>query len=305
MRHYSERTLEAYRMWTQKLQVHVRSAPPETLDMADVKSFLTFIAVKKHVAASTQNQAFNALRFLYERVLDKDFGETEGVVRAKQTKHIPVVLTRAEVDTIIALLEPPYDLVASLLYGCGLRLFECLKLRVQDLNFDMEILTIHDGKGQKDRTVPLPRALVPSLRLQLDSVQATHNADLAAKYAGAFMPTGSGERYRRASREYIWQWLFPAKMLTTVPNTTEQRRYHLHESHMQKALAEAVRKSRIPKRASAHTLRHSFASHLLQANFDIRTIQELLGHSDVKTTMIYTHTLPSNTVRAARSPLDL
>ena len=194
--------------------------------------------------------------------------------------------------------------MVKLLYGCGLRLFECLKLRVQDLNFAMRVLTVHDGKGQKDRTAPLPEVLVPELQAQLDRVARGHEADLAAGYAGIFLPAALGEKYPRAAQELIWQWLFPAKTLTRVPDADEYRRYHLHETLVQKAIKEAMRRTRIPKRASAHTFRYSFASHLLQANYDIRTIQELLGHSDVRTTMIYTHTVRSITLKEAKSPLD-
>lgn len=304
VRHYSPKTLQAYQIWTRKFQNFTQSKDPRLLSMNDVKGFLNFLAVTKKIAASSQNQAFNALLFLFRRVLEKEFGNVEGVVRAKRKPSIPVVLSREEVDRIIARLAAPYDLVAKLLYGCGLRLFECLKLRVQDLNFAMRVLTVHDGKGQKDRTVPLPEALVVDLHAQLNRVAQTHEADLAVGYAGTFLPSALGEKYPRAARELAWQWLFPAMTLTSVPDTGERRRSHLHETLVQKAIKEAVRRTRIPKRASAHTFRHSFASHLLQANYDIRTIQELLGHSDVRTTMIYTHTVRSITLKEAKSPLD-
>lgn len=304
VRHYSPKTLQAYQIWTRKFQNFTQSKDPRLLSMNDVKGFLNFLAVTKKIAASSQNQAFNALLFLFKHVLEKEFGNVEGVVRAKRKPYIPVVLSREEVDRIIARLAAPYDLVAKLLYGCGLRLFECLKLRVQDLNFAMRVLTVHDGKGQKDRTVPLPEALVVDLHAQLDRVAQTHEADLAAGYTGTFLPSALGEKYPRAAKELAWQWLFPAMTLTSVPDTGERRRYHLHETLVQKAIKEAVRRTRIPKRASAHTFRHSFASHLLQANYDIRTIQELLGHSDVRTTMIYTHTVRSITLKEAKSPLD-
>ena len=187
--------------------------------------------------------------FLFKHVLEKDFGKVEGVVRAKRKPYIPVVLSREEVDRIIARLDEPYTLVVKLLYGCGLRLFECLKLRVKDLNFAMRVLTVHDGKGQKDRTVPMPQALVTELRAQLDQVSQVHEADLTAGYAGAFLPSALGEKYPRAARELPWQWLFPAMKLTMGPDTQEYRRSHLHETLVQKAIKDAVRRSRIPKRA--------------------------------------------------------
>ncbi|MGZ8195347.1 MAG: integron integrase [Methylosarcina sp.] len=226
------------------------------------------------------------------------------MVRAKRRPYIPVVLSRKEVNRVIVQLEFPYDLVVKLLYGCGLRLFERLKLRIQDLNFDMKVLTIHDGKGQKDRTIPLPAVLLPELQAQRMRVVQLHQADLQAGYAGTLLPNALAEKYKRASKEWVWQWLFPAKTLTLMPNSQEYRRYRLHETHVQKAIRQAVLASQIPKRASAYTFRHSFASHLLQANYDIRTIQEMLGHSDLKTTMIYTHTVQRKTIKQAQSPLD-
>ncbi len=304
VRHYSPKTLKVYRSWTRKLQAFTKSKDPQSLSMEDVKRFLSFLAVDKKVAASTQNQAFNALLFLFKHVLEKEFEKVEGVVRAKKKPYIPVVLSREEVDRVIRHLDYSYDLVAKLLYGCGLRLFECLQLRVQDLNFDMNVLTVHDGKGKKDRTVPLPQMLMPELQAQLERVIRLHEEDLATGYGGAFLPTLLTKKYPNAARELVWQWFFPAKALTRVPDTQEYQRYHVHERQVQKAIKHAVQKSKIPKRATAHTLRHSFASHLLQANYDIRTIQELLGHSDVRTTMIYTHTVQSTTLKQAKSPLD-
>ena len=304
LRHYSPKTLQTYRVWMRKFQAFTRSKPPELLTPVDVKEFLTWLAVKQGVSASTQNQAFNALLFVYRHVLHKEFGKVEGVVRAKRKPYIPVVLSRDEVSEVISHLDPPYDLVVKLLYGCGLRLAECLHLRVQCLNFDAEVITIHDGKGQKDRTVPLPAKLVPELRTHLRSLKALHAKDLERNYAGVFLVNALEKKYPKAAREFIWQWLFPAPQLTKVPLTEDHRRYYLHETKVQKAIKLAVDQAGLCKRATAHTFRHSFASHLLQANYDIRTIQELLGHSDVRTTMIYTHTVKSQTIKEARSPLD-
>ncbi len=226
------------------------------------------------------------------------------VVRARRKRYIPVVLTREEVDRVIGGLAYPFNLVVSLLYGCGLRMFEALNLRVGCLNFDDGILTVHDGKGKKDRTVPLPEKLIPELKRHMERVGALFDKDLKAGFAGVFMPGALDRKWKSASRELVWQWVFPAKTLTFVPDKGEYRRYHMHESVFQKALHAAVRQARIPKRVTAHTFRHSFASHLLLNNYDIRTIQEMLGHSDVRTTMIYTHTVKSRTHKERKGPLD-
>jgi integron integrase len=304
VRQYAPKTLKTYRQWLRQFQAFTRSKSPESLSANDVEEFLTWLAVKKKVAASTRNQAFNALLFFYRHVLQKEFGKLDGIVRAKCKPHIPVVLSREEIEAIFSHLAPPVDLVAKLLYGCGLRLFECLNLRVQCLNFDAGKITIHDGKGKKDRTVPLPAVLIPELRNQLKTVKELHRLDLARKYAGVFLVTALDKKYPNAAKEFIWQWLFPALDLTRVPETGEYKRYHLHETLVQKAIKSAVDKTTLCKRATAHSFRHSFASHLLQANVDIRTIQELLGYSDLKTTMVYTHTVKSVTIKEAKSPLD-
>jgi integron integrase len=303
-RHYSPKTLTAYALWATKFRSFTGDKPPDSVSAAEVKAYLTDLAVKCKVSASTQNQAVNALLFLFRHVLKKDFGDHRDIPRAKRTKYIPVVLSRQEIDAVLNHLAPPYDLVVKLLYGCGLRLFECLKLRLQNFNFDTGVLTLHDGKGKKDRTVPLPQSLLPELQVQLERVMTLHDQDSAAGYAGVFMDGLREKKYPAAPRELGWQWFFPAKTLTLGPVQGEYRRYHLHESHVQKAIREAVRRAKLLKRVSAHTFRHSFATHLLQANYDIRTIQELLGHSDVRTTMIYTHTIQSRTVKEAKSPLD-
>ena len=302
-RHYSRKTLKAYALWSRQFQKFLRNKPPHELSSADVKEYLTYLAVKCHVSASTQNQAFSSLLFLFRHVLKKDFGDHRDVPRAKRSRYIPVVLSRQEINSVLKHLEYPYDLVVKLLYGCGLRLFECVQLRVQNFNFDAGILTVH-GKGKKDRTVPLPQTLVPELRAQLEAVGRLHDKDLAAGYTGVFLDDLLEKKYPSAAKDFIWQWFFPQKTLTLIPGKKELRRYHLHESHVQEALYEAVRRAKLTKRVTSHTFRHSFATHLLQANYDIRTIQTLLGHSDVRTTMIYTHCVPSRTVKEAKSPLD-
>jgi len=304
LRHYSPKTLKSYSLWVEKMRFFVGQKLAEQLNPDDVKAFLTDLAVEKKVSASSQNQAFNALLFFFRHVLKREFGKIDGVVRAKRKPYIPVVLSREEVDRIIHCLHDPYDLVVKLLYGCGLRLSECMNLRIHNFNFDHNIVTIHDGKGKKDRTLPLPRTIAPDLKRQVERVISQHQADIDNDCAGAFIPGILEKKFKNAGKELVWQWFFPAKELTYVAETNESRRYHLHETHVQKAIKRGVSKSKILKRATAHTFRHSFASHLLQANYDIRTIQELLGHSDVRTTMIYTHTVRSRTLKESKSPLD-
>ena len=304
IKHYSRKTLSAYTNWLKKFQGFTHNKDIHSLSPSDVKEFLEYLAVKRKVSASTQNQAFNALLFFYRHIIKKEFGDQKNNLRAKRKQYIPVVLSREEVGLIIEHLSYPYDLVVKLLYGCGLRLFECLNLRVNNFNYDAGILTVHDGKGKKDRTVPLPESILPELKAHLERVKNLHKRDLAYNYDGAFMFDVIEKKYKNCAKELIWQWFFPAKQLTTVPDTKELKRYHIHETRIQVALRNTVKKSQICKRVTAHTFRHSFATHLLQANYDIRTIQELLGHSDVKTTMIYTHCIKSSTVKEAKSPLD-
>lgn len=304
IRHYSPKTLKAYTLWAQKMRAFLKNKDPDTLSTDDVKSFLTHLAVDQNVSASSQNQAFNALLFFFRHALKKEFGKVDGVVRAKRKPYIPVVLSRSEIDSIINNLKYPVNLVVKLLYGCGLRLFECLNLRTQNFNFDHQILIIHDGKGKKDRSVPIPRILIPDLKAHLERVRKLLDRDMASGYAGAFMFDAIEKKYKNCAKEFTWQWFFPTKNLTYVPESKEYRRYHLHPSRVQKELKVAVNKAKLCKRATTHTFRHSYASHLLQANYDIRTIQELLGHSDIRTTMIYTHTIKSKTLKETESPLD-
>jgi integron integrase len=304
LRNYSPKTFHAYRHWVARFQAFVRSRPSSELGTDEVKGFLSELAVRHGVAASTQNQAFNALLFFYRHVLGREFGKLDGVVRPKRHRYVPVVLSRRETDSILGQLQPPYRLVALLLYGCGLRLAECVNLRIQCFNLDSMLLTIHDGKGQKDRTVPLPARILPEIHTQFDLVRRLHAQDLAAGYTGTFLPRQLEKKYKNAAREFIWQWFFPAPTLTFVPHLRELRRYHLHESHVQGAVKQAAARAAIPKRVSPHTFRHTFASHLLLANYDLQTIQKLLGHTDIKTTMIYLQTVPSITLKEARSPLD-
>ena len=304
VRHYSPKTYKAYSKWVIQFQKFVQNKPLEDISSKDVKQFLTYLAVELNCSASAQNQAFNGLLFFFRNILKKEFGKIDGVVRAKRKPYIPVVLSKREIDIVISKLRYPYDLIVKLLYGCGLRLSECMTIRINNLNFDHRILTIHDGKGLKDRALPLPEILLQELKQQVESVKKLHIKDIDAAYAGVFMFNAIERKYKSAGREFPWQWLFPAKELTWVAEKKEFRRSHLHITHVQKAIKSAVNRAQLSKRATAHTFRHSFASHLLQENYDIRTIQQMLGHSDVRTTMIYTHTVPSQTKKELKSPLD-
>jgi integron integrase len=302
VRHYSRKTLQTYAKWSRSFQHFLKNKPPESLTTEDVKEYLGFLAVKCKVAASTQNQAFNSLLFLFRHGLKREFGELKGVPRAKKSLYIPAVLSREEIDAILKELSSPYNLVVKVLFGCGLRLFEGLQLRVRDFNFDVNVLTVH-GKGKKDRTVPLPESILPELKEQIKAIGELHDKDIAAGYDGVFLDDAVETKYPKAPKEFIHQWFFPMRSLTVAENG-ERRRYHLHESDLQRALYYAVRKAKIPKKVTSHIFRHSFATHLLQANYDIRTIQTLLGHSSLKTTMIYTHCVPVRTTKEPKSPLD-
>lgn len=303
VRHYSRKTLKTYANWTRQFQRFLKNKPPAELGSDDVKAYLTYLAVDCHVASTTQNQAFNSLLFFYRHGLKREFGELKDVPRAKKSRYVPMVLSREEIDAILAHLSHPINLVVKLLFGCGLRQFECLQLRVRDFNFDAGKLTIH-GKGKKDRTVPIPEAILPELKQQIKAVGELHDRDLEARYDGVFLDDAVERRYPKAPKEFLHQWFFPQKNLTLVTETGQRRRWHLHESELQEALYPAVRKAKIPKRVTSHTFRHSFATHLLQAGYDIRVIQTLLGHGSLKTTMIYTHCVPVMTIKEPKSPLD-
>ncbi len=304
VRHYSRRTLKTYANWSRQFQRFLKNKPPESLSTADVKEYLTFLAVKCKVAASTQNQAFNSLLFLYRHGLKREFGQLRDVPRAKKSLYIPTVLSRPEIDAILAQLSHPFKLVVYLLFGCGLRKFEVMQLRVRDFNFDTGKLTVH-GKGNKDRTVPLPQSIMSEIKAQFVAVGKLHDRDLAAGYDGVFLDDAVEKKYPKAPKELMHQWFFPQRSLTLVEETGQRRRYHLHASQFEEALYNAVHKAKITKRVTAHTFRHSFATHLLQAGYDIRVIQTLLGHASLKTTMIYTHCVPVMTIKEPRSPLDL
>ena len=268
-----------------------------------MNAFLTHLAVHRNVSASTQSQALSALLFLYQHVLQRPLDRIEGVIRARRPKQLPVVLTRAEIHRIIERLEGAYRLVALLQYGAGLRLLECLQLRVKDLDGGNNVIVVRHGKGGKDRRTVYPASVKPALREHVRAVLALHRRDLARGFGGAPLPGALQRRAPAISREFCWQFVFPASGLCPDPHTGQPVRWHLHESAASRAFRAAVRESGIGKRATTHSLRHSFATHLLEAGSDIRTIQELLGHESVETTMVYTHVLNSGRL-AVRSPLD-
>lgn len=303
VRHLSRSTEEAYTSWIRRFILFHGKRHPSEMGSAEVSSFLSSLATTRRVSASTQNQALAALLFLYREVLDVDLPWLEGVVRAKQPLRLPVVLSRDEVRFVLSQLEGAPRLMATLLYGSGLRLLECCRLRVKDLDFGRNQLTIRRGKGQKDRATMLPLGLKPDLEDHLERVRAQHQSDLSAGAGWVELPSALGEKLPAAGREWPWQWVFPATRTYTVPETRERRRHHLHETVVQHAVRRAVLASGIAKRATCHTLRHSFATHLLEDGCDIRTVQELLGHRNVATTMIYTHVLNRGPA-GVRSPAD-
>jgi integron integrase len=303
VRHYSIRTEDAYHDWCRRFILFHGKRHPQEMGAAEINQFLTHLAVAGHVAASTQNQAFSALLFLYKTVLEVDPGRIAGVVRAARPKRLPVVLTRDEVRRVLAELDGTYLLMARLLYGSGLRLLECLRLRVKDLDFARRELTVREGKGDKDRVTLLPESLEPDLLDHLQKVRRLHEKDLADGFGAVYLPHALAAKLPQAATEWKWQYVFPSSQMSTDPRTGATRRHHAHESSLSRAITEAVRRSGIGKRATSHSLRHSFATHLLEAGYDIRTVQELLGHDDVSTTMIYTHVL-NRGGRAVKSPLD-
>jgi integron integrase len=269
----------------------------------EVNEFLTDLAVNGHVAASTQNQALCALLFLYEHVLDRPLDRIEGVIRANRPKRLPVVLTRREVNAVLEHLDGTPRLVGHLLYGAGLRLLEGLRLRVKDLDFTRHEITVREGKGNKDRVTMLPESLTTELQLHLDAVRRIHEKDLADGFGAVYLRNALERKLPGAATQWKWQYVFPSSTLSVDPRSGVKRRHHAHESTVSKAVTDAVRRSGIEKRATSHSFRHSFATHLLEAGYDIRTVQELLGHADVSTTMIYTHVLNKGG-KGVRSPLD-
>ncbi|MFI5399101.1 MAG: integron integrase [Candidatus Binatia bacterium] len=302
-RHYSYRTEEAYVGWVKRFILFHRKRHPADMGKPEIEQFLTALAVDRHVAASTQNQALAAILFLYKDVLERDPGWLDDVVRARRPERLPTVLTRPEVEALLGGLGGVNWIMATLLYGAGLRLMECLGLRVKDIDFTRNEILVREGKGNKDRVTMLPSAVIPRLRLHLERVGKVHHTDLAAGYGRVVLPDALARKYPSANREWGWQWVFPASRICRDPRFGPPQRYHLHESVLQRAIHEAARQAGMVKPVGPHTLRHSFATHLLEAGYDIRTVQELLGHRDVKTTMIYTHVL-NRGGHGVQSPAD-
>jgi integron integrase len=302
-RHYSRRTEKAYVAWVRRFILFHGKRHPAEMGAPEITRFLNFLAVDRSVAASTQNQALSALLFLYREVLDQDLPWLDDLVRARRPPRLPVVLTRDEVRAIVEQLSGAPRLMALLMYGAGLRVLECARLRAKDVDFQTNQLVVRSGKGDKDRVTMLPATVKADLARHLAPVRVQHQRDVAAGAGWVELPTALGRKYPNAGREWGWQWVFPATRFYVERTTGQRRRHHLHESVLQRAVKDAVRRAGIAKPASCHTFRHSFATHLLEDGHDIRTVQELLGHHDVSTTMIYTHVLNRGPA-AVRSPAD-
>jgi integron integrase len=302
-RHYSHRTEQAYCLWVRRFIVFHGVRHPAEMGEVEINAFLTHLAVEEHVSASTQTQALSALLFLYRHVIGREVGDLGGVIRARKPRRLPVVMTRAEAKAVLAEMEGDTWLMASLLYGSGLRLMECLRLRVQDIDVARGEITVRDGKGGKDRVTMLAESLKAPLAQQLRRAKAVHEHDLADGWGRVLLPDARARKYPNAAAEWRWQWVFPQQRRWRNAATGEQGRHHVHETILQRAVKEAARRAGVAKHVGPHTFRHSFATHLLEAGYDIRTIQELLGHKDVTTTMIYTHVLNKGG-HGVRSPLD-
>jgi len=302
-KHYSRRTESAYVDWIRRYIVFHRKRHPSDMGASEIAAFLTWLATDRRVSASTQNQALSALLFLYRHVLRLEIGPIENVPRARMPVRVPVVLSHDEVARILKHLDGVGWIIVALLYGAGLRLQECLELRVKEIDFERRQIVVRRGKGQKDRLTVLPTAVIERLSRHLEGVKRQHQADLARGFGRVVLPFAVDRKYPNAPAEWAWQFVFPASRVCTDPRWGPPTRFHLHESVVQKAVAHAARQAGITKRVGPHTLRHSFTTHLLEDGYDIRTLQELLGHADVSTTMVYTHVLNRGPL-GVRSPVD-
>ena len=301
--HYAIRTEQTYIKWILDYIRFNGTRHPQEMGKPEVEGFLSHLAVNRNVAVSTQNQALNAILFLYKYVLDMPLNDDIDAIRSKKQKKLPTVLSPPEVSQLFHHISGTNELMAKLLYGAGLRLMECIRLRVKDVDFENHQIIVRDGKGGKDRATVLPKTLKEDLRFHLKGVQKFFEQQEAEGHADVYMPHALAKKYPGAGKSWIWQWVFPAKSRSKDPRTQKVRRHHTHETGLQKAVANAAKKAGIHKRVSPHTLRHSFATHMLEAGKDIRRVQELLGHSDVRTTMIYTHVMSTN-FETLGSPLD-
>lgn len=305
LKHYALRTEEAYVHWIRRFILFHNKRHPREMGIPEIRAFLAHLATEDHVAASTQTQALSALLFLYRQVLHQELDPLDlDAIRAQKPKRLPTVLTRVEVQRVLAQMTGIHLLMARLLYGSGLRLMECLRLRVKDVDFELHQITVRDGKGAQDRVTMLPESVIPALRDQLTHGRALHEQDLANGYGCVFLPDALERKYPNACKEWGWQYVFPSERISRDPRGEMLRRHHLDESGLQKAVRAAAKAAGIAKTVGPHTFRHSFATHLLEAHYDIRTVQELLGHKDVKTTMVYTHVLNRGPL-AVKSPLDM
>lgn len=302
-RHYSSSTEQSYCLWVKRYIFYHGVRHPAEMAEPEINAFLSHLAIDKKVSASTQNQALSALLFLYRHVLQRQVGELGNVIRAQKPRRLPVILSREEVKEVLSRLHGRNWLLASLLYGTGMRIMEALQLRIQDIDFGSQEITVRNGKGAQDRVTMLPASLIPDLKRHLRSVKVIHEGDLHAGWGQVALPHALQRKYPNAAKEWGWQWAFPQAKRWRNQQTGAQGRHHQDPSILQKAVREAVLQAGIAKQASCHTFRHSFATHLLTDGYDIRTIQELLGHKDVRTTMIYTHVL-NRGGRGVRSPLD-
>lgn len=302
-RHYSRSTEATYIHWIKRFIFFHHVRHPQEMAEPEINAFLTHLAVNEHVSASTQNQALCAIVFLYKYVLGRKVGDIGEVIRARKPVRLPVVMTKAEVKAVLENLKGDKWIIAYLMYGAGLRLMECLRLRVQDVDFNQNQITVRDGKGDKDRVTMFPESVKESLAAHLNKVKKIHESDIEKGFGRVLLPDALARKYPNASKEWRWQWVFPQNTLWHNIKTGEHGRHHVHETLIQKLVKDAVAKAGLVKRATCHTFRHSFATHLLEDGYDIRTVQELLGHKDLKTTMIYTHVLNKGP-SAVRSPAD-
>jgi integron integrase len=303
LKHYSRRTEDVYLDWAKRYILYHNKRHPQEMGKKEIEGFLTYLATERQVAAATQNQAKAALQFLYTEVLEIQLPWLDEVEQAKKPKRLPVVLTEKEVHSLLAHVPQAYALLARLMYGTGMRLLEGLRLRVQDLDFERAELLIREGKGGKDRVTMLPQSLLKPLQEHLKQVKQAHEQDLLKGYGEVWLSESVARKYPNAGREWVWQYVFPSARLSVDPRSGVTRRHHLDEKGLQRAIKQAAVDAGLTKNVTPHTLRHSFATHLLQAGYDIRTVQELLGHKDVQTTMIYTHVLNKGGM-GVMSPLD-